>query len=491
MAPLRTPIFLLLTLLARLSFAQTIYTDDGDIAYVNASPAANYTVTNAVCSGQGGSIQLSAANVIGTETFTPEDLQFAVFPASTTATPASPGWVDHTFAGATISGLSAGSYDLYVRLNCGVHSCPLLCAACNIGTIHDDDWQRIATNVSISASNNQIQAAAPSASASACPGSTGQINIGGITANYSYAESDLRLGLYSAATGAFVAGQLHTPSGGQVSFTGLAPGAYRVYAWDVTTQATTPADNNQPGCYNQLGGTIAVGQQLAFTVSQSTTPAGCLGNDGSVELTISPAGTYYFYDGNTWSPVTSNPFTLDGFAPNAYTGPYQISTSSGGGACDYTLSFVINQGSQLPFSVQHTTTAASCPGATDGSLTLSLSPAGSYYMQQAGQAWVPIPANPYTLFDLPAGTISLAVSNHPSGASCASSLSAVVPGPAAFAGMAEARATGEIMATASGGTGVLRFGVSTNANPPTSFLPSPLQDLPAGTYQVWVQDANS
>jgi hypothetical protein len=114
----------------------------------------------------------------------------------------------------------------------------------------------------------------------------------------------------------------------------------------------------------------------SFTVSVSTTPAGCGLSNGTATTTVNPPGNYDYI----WSNGQSGS-QLSGVMAGTYT----VTVSIAGTSCSKIVSTTVDQ---LPpsFSLSFTSTPAGC-GMTNGSAAVMVSPPGAYtYLWSNGSA---------------------------------------------------------------------------------------------------------
>ncbi len=237
--------------------------------------------------------------------------------------------------------------------------------------------------------------------------------------------------------------------------TGLTPGTYTV-----TVTTTT-------GCSGTLN--ITITNQVPPTLTQTHVNASCGNANGSINLTTTPTGNYFYF----WSNGAS---TED--IGNLLAGTYTVTVYSSGVGCVSTLSVIILNANSGTLTQTHVN--ASC-GNANGSINLSVSPAGNYnYLWSNG-------ATTQDINNLSSGTYTVTVSNS---TGCSNSLSVIVTGtnaPVIIASAANAGcglSNGYIVTTVSGGVAPYSYVWNTGAT--TSLL----QQVPAGVYSVTVYDQN-
>ena len=131
--------------------------------------------------------------------------------------------------------------------------------------------------------------------------------------------------------------------------TGVSAGTYFLTVTDAT------------GC-NQLD-TAIVSQPNPISAGLSTTPESCFpGSDGTVTITASGGTSPYQYD---WG----SGLTSANFQNGLNAGPYRVTVTDDNG-CTERFPFTISSGSA--FNVNFTTADASCNGAADGSIDLTV-----------------------------------------------------------------------------------------------------------------------
>ncbi|SFD05118.1 SprB repeat-containing protein, partial [Flexibacter flexilis DSM 6793] len=114
------------------------------------------------------------------------------------------------------------------------------------------------------------------------------------------------------------------------------------------------------------------GGSVGFALSSSVVnPSVCSGADGSINLSVSPVGTYTYSWTNSSGVVVGTSEDISGLSAGAYT----VVVSQG--TCTATLTVTLSDPS--PFTLSVTKVDESLCGAGDGSIDLSVSPsAGSY-----------------------------------------------------------------------------------------------------------------
>lgn len=142
-------------------------------------------------------------------------------------------------------------------------------------------------------------------------------------------------------------------------------------------QNTSTITINGPGTYTvtvtEAGGCTAIGSFTVdpansnINISGTTLPVtSCIAPDGSIDLDITPSGTYTFI----WSNGASTE-DINNLSPGTY-----IVTVTDTGGCTLDASFTIDNNTILPIPTL-TIVAATC-GQSNGAVDLSISPSGSY-----------------------------------------------------------------------------------------------------------------
>ncbi|MCU0346123.1 MAG: gliding motility-associated C-terminal domain-containing protein [Saprospiraceae bacterium] len=240
--------------------------------------------------------------------------------------------------------------------------------------------------------------------------------------------------------------------------TGIAPGSYIV---------TVTGAN---GCF-AISSAVVLDGPASFTPSGIVTPvSSCTAADGSIDLSVTPTGSYGFL----WSNGQATE-DLTGLAAGNY-----LVTISLGTTCSTTASYVVTGGGDAPV-VSQINTPAAC-GQSNGSIDLSVSPAnGSSFIWSNG-------ATTEDLQNIAAGTYAVTCT----GANgCTATLSATVANTnsnislsaTSTASTSCVSANGEINLSASP-SGVYIYLWSNGA---TS---EDLTGIAAGTYSVTATDAN-
>jgi gliding motility-associated-like protein len=264
----------------------------------------------------------------------------------------------------------------------------------------------------------------------------------------------------------------------------LEPGAWSSYSWSTGVSAPTISVST-PGSYRltitdntgcTLADTVSVLEMPRPNVQVMTTPNGCLGNSGAIDLTTSSGTAPYTYD---WADLTGPNEPQDRIQlPNA---TYQVTISDANGCTRSPAAIPISTTTNLP-TASATTTPAAC-GQSTGTVTLNVTGGAAPYTYH----WSNLAVSG-NLVSVAAGTYTVTVTDTNG---CTTSTSAVVGntnGPiGAIAGTTPSACnppSGTVDLNVSGGT------------TPYTYLWSNMavtQDLNAtaqGTYTVTVTDAN-
>jgi gliding motility-associated-like protein len=253
------------------------------------------------------------------------------------------------------------------------------------------------------------------------------------------------------------------------SFTGLAPGTYDFYI------------RNASGCVSAAAqATINPGSVLQASATPAATS--CLGaTNGSVQVNaLSGSGPYEYRMGATGVWQSSNSFT--GLA----AGSYVFYAKAASGCVSNAINVVVDNGAAL--TAQPTATATSCAGANDGVVTVTPpSGAGPFeYRMGAAGAWQT--SNSFT--SLPAGSYSFYVRN----ADCTSAgtTATVNPGPqlsantSATSTSCSGSSDGSVVVSAANGTGPFEYSMNAAGPWQTS---GTFNALAPGNYDFYVKNA--
>ena len=201
---------------------------------------------------------------------------------------------------------------------------------------------------------------------------------------------------------------------GAYTFTGLAAGTYTIAITDVS------------GCTNTF--TSTVNTTSTITATYTTTPTSCpLSVDGTITVTPTSGTAPYTYSLDGGSAQTSNVFT------NVASGPHTILFTDAAG-CTGTINVTITAGT-TPLTANINTTATSCPTASNGTITVTVtsgSPAYQYSLDggpyQGSNIFTNVAAGVHTITvkDL-YGCTGTFTANVAQGASLTSTLSVINP----------------------------------------------------------------
>jgi gliding motility-associated-like protein len=220
------------------------------------------------------------------------------------------------------------------------------------------------------------------------------------------------------------------------------------------------------------------------SISGATTPlTSCISNNGSISITVSPAGTYAYQ----WSN-TSNQQDLS----NLPTGSYTV-TVNGGGACISTATYTVDNATQA-VTLSNTNTNILCFGDITGAIDVSVIGGTGPYTYK----WQPsVPGNVQDLSNLTPGTYKLTVTD---ANGCSAAASYAITQPAA-ALQINCSATNTVsFPGGSDGSGAINIAGGTAPYTVTPSVGSPqtgvnagtlnFTNLPVGNYQVAITDAN-
>ncbi len=268
-------------------------------------------------------------------------------------------------------------------------------------------------------------------------------------------------------------------SNGAVDLT-VSPAGNYTYAWS-NGATTEDVANLAAGTYSvtvtgggncSASGSFVVANNLQFpSPSLTTSPSTCGQNDGAVDLSVTPSGSYTY----NWS----NGATTEDLA-NILAGAYTVTVTSSAGCTATASATVANNNSNLTIS-GNTTPNTSCIS-SNGAVDLTVSPAGNYtYAWSNG-------ATTEDLANLAAGTYSVTVSD--ANGCTATDLATVANNSASFSlstvlvpNTSCVLPNGSVDLSVSP-TGTYMYAWSNGATT------EDLQNLAPGTYSVTVSDAN-
>jgi hypothetical protein len=250
------------------------------------------------------------------------------------------------------------------------------------------------------------------------------------------------------------------------SFTGLAPGNYTIVIRDAA------------GCVSAaIAATVASGPGLTATLTPAATSCTGAANGSITVSNVSGTGPYqYSIDGTTFQ--ASNVFT--GLTAGSYTVTYRNIAG-----CLSTGTVTVAAGPAVTATVA--TTPVACFNGTNGSATATLSANATGPMQYSLDG-TNFQASP-TFSGLVAGTYTLYFRD---GVNCAGTQSFTITQPTVLDATAVRQAVscnglsdGRITVTASGGTAPYQYSIDG-----TTYQSSNIFNVPAGSYPVYVRDAN-
>ncbi len=164
-------------------------------------------------------------------------------------------------------------------------------------------------------------------------------------------------------------------SNGAINLTVTPPGAYS-FIWS-NAMSTEDLSNLIPGNYSvtvsDLNGCSSAGtftiedQSVSPLISENISPSSCDGSNGIIDLTISPSGTYTFL----WSDGSTNEDLQ-----NIIAGSYDV-TVTGANGCNASTTLIVTNITSS-FSVSATSTGNTSCAVANGSIDLTISPAGNY-----------------------------------------------------------------------------------------------------------------
>ncbi len=244
------------------------------------------------------------------------------------------------------------------------------------------------------------------------------------------------------------------------------------------TYTLTVTDAN--GCTTSTGSVTLSQPAAAITLSNTTTEAGCFGNNtGSIDLTVNGGTAPYSFN---WSngAVTED---LNGIA----SGNYVVTVTDANGCINTSASINVGQPAGALNAQVASSQDVSCFGNTTGSITLTVSAGTEPYTFNWSNG-----ATTQNLLNIPAGTYSVTVTD---ANNCSTFLSAItIQQPAgalaaSVSGMQNVncygQSTGAINLNVSGGTSPYSYNWSNGA------VTQNLSNLSAGSYSVTVTDANN
>ncbi len=258
-------------------------------------------------------------------------------------------------------------------------------------------------------------------------------------------------------------------------YTGLAAGSYVVQVRDASTL-----------CTRSIPVTITLTGALSATTN--TTATACTGvNNGSITITTaSGTGPYTFtLDGATPQPGIL-PFTFTNVNSGVHT---VVVTDLSNGCTSNTISVTVAVGPGV--SGNASSAATSCPGATNGSITVNATAGTAPYTYQLDGGAFQSGANPYTFINVSAGTHTVIIRDN---LGCTRSITLNVMAGTAFTVAITSAATscsgatnGTITITPNNGAAPYTFSLD-GGSPVTGAAPYTFTNVPAGPHTVVVTD---
>ena len=306
--------------------------------------------------------------------------------------------------------------------------------------------------------------------ANSCTGSTTVVIFepAAFTASISASSSPSCFGLSDATASVSTNGgqpalsYAWSPSGGTASVaTGLSAGNYTVTVTDASLcTATTSVSISDP-------------MPISVDVLQSTNVTCYDGANGSIDFSANGGNFPYTY---SWSPSVSSSNAASGLS----AGTYQITVTDNNG-CSATSSAIISQPNLLEAVISNSTNVT-CFGGTDGTATVNVAGGTSPY----NYSWSPNGGNAYTASGLMPGTYTVTITD---ANNCSATAEATITDALPLSLTASSSnplcngQNGELVFSATGGTGTISYNVNNNAQN------SPMV-APNGSYTIVATDAN-
>jgi gliding motility-associated-like protein len=252
------------------------------------------------------------------------------------------------------------------------------------------------------------------------------------------------------------------------AFAGLPAGTYNVIVEDAN------------GC--QASGTVTLTDPAPITFTTTAVQPGCAANNGSITISASGGTTPYQYsDDNGVTFQAGNSFT--GLA----AGTYNLVVQDANGCTASGVEVLTNPSAPTIDNV--VTTDPNCNGGSDGTITITASGGTTPYQYSIDNGVTFQAGNNFT--GLPAGTYDIIVEDA-AGCQVASTVTLTDPPALGFTTVdvdpdCNGASTGSITFSANGGTTPYQYSTD---NGVTFQAGNAFTGLPAGTYNVVVEDAN-
>ncbi|MVM36647.1 hypothetical protein GO730_01455 [Spirosoma sp. HMF3257] len=238
------------------------------------------------------------------------------------------------------------------------------------------------------------------------------------------------------------------------------------------------------GCSINLTSTI--NQPSAISITTSASPVLCAGgSNGRITVTASGGtGGYQYSKDNGANYQPANQFD------NLSAGTYQVVVKDANNCVTAVQSVTVTQPSVLTAAISKTD-VTTCFGGTNGSITVTASGGTSGYQYSRDNGATFQASNQFT--SLPASTYQIVVKDANNCVTTAQNVTIGQPTLLAFSTTKGdvtgcfGNSTGSISVTTSGGTGPYQYSKDNGA---TFQASNQFTNLPAGTYQVVVKDAN-